>query len=135
MPVIWPNVWARDAMGTARKRLVEKTSERPRRIAHLVSFLVATGGGKILMHVAALVEVGKLAHQASRARNYEAFGDISEKPNDACANCGRPTVPRAAGRPGNNGPGLPCSAVSSPCVCFCRYWGSWWHGANVLHWH
>src|SRR5256885_1480694 len=49
MPVIWPNVWARDAMGTARKRLVEKTSERPRRIAHLVSFLVATGGGKIRM--------------------------------------------------------------------------------------
>src|SRR5437667_4869330 len=68
MPVIWPNVWARDAMGTARKRLVEKTSERPRRIAHLVSFLVATGGGKILMHVAALVEVGKLAHQAPRER-------------------------------------------------------------------
>jgi len=38
-------------------------------------------------YVAALVEVGKLAHQASRARNYEAFGDISEKLNDACANC------------------------------------------------
>lgn len=39
------------------------------------------------MHVAALVEVGKLAHQASRARNYEAFVDISEKLNDTCANC------------------------------------------------
>ena len=38
-------------------------------------------------YVAALVEVGKLAHQASRARNYEAFVDISEKLNDACANC------------------------------------------------
>ena len=37
--------------------------------------------------VAALVDVGKLAHRASRARNYEAFGDISEKLNDACANC------------------------------------------------
>ena len=48
---------------------------------------------------------------------------------------GRPIDPRAAGRPGNNGPGLLCSAVSSPCVCFCRCWGSWWHGANVLHWH
>jgi len=36
-------------MGTARKRLVEKTSEKPRRIAHLVSFLVATGGEKIRM--------------------------------------------------------------------------------------
>ena len=38
-------------------------------------------------YVAALVEVGKLAHQESRARNYEAFVDISEKLNDACANC------------------------------------------------
>jgi mono/diheme cytochrome c family protein len=38
-------------------------------------------------YVAALVEVGKLAHQASRARNYEAFVDISEKLNDTCANC------------------------------------------------
>jgi mono/diheme cytochrome c family protein len=38
-------------------------------------------------YVAALVEVGKLAHRASRARNLEAFGDISEKLNDACANC------------------------------------------------
>jgi len=38
-------------------------------------------------YVAALVEVGKLAHQTSRARNYEAFVDISEKLNDACANC------------------------------------------------
>jgi hypothetical protein len=47
----------------------------------------------------------------------------------------RPTAHRAAGRPGNNGPDLPCSAVSSPCVCSCRCWGSWWHGANVLHWH
>ena len=37
--------------------------------------------------VAALVDVGKLAHTASRARNYEAFGNISEKLNDACANC------------------------------------------------
>lgn len=48
---------------------------------------------------------------------------------------GRPIAPRAAGRLGNNGPGLPCSAVSSPCVCFCRCWGSSWRGANVLHWH
>ncbi len=38
-------------------------------------------------YVAALVEVGKAAHQASQARNYEAFDDISEKLNDACANC------------------------------------------------
>lgn len=38
-------------------------------------------------YVAALVDVGKLAHQASRARKLEAFGEISEKLNDACANC------------------------------------------------
>ena len=37
--------------------------------------------------VAALADAGKLAHRASRARNYEAFGEISEKLNDACANC------------------------------------------------
>src|SRR5262249_26483894 len=37
--------------------------------------------------VAALVDVGTLAHRASRARTYDAFGDISEKLNDACANC------------------------------------------------
>jgi quinoprotein glucose dehydrogenase len=37
--------------------------------------------------VAALTEAGKLAHRASRARNFEAFVDISEKLNDACANC------------------------------------------------
>src|SRR5713101_2981813 len=33
---------------------------------------------------AALVEVGKLAHQASRASSYAAFVDISEKLNDVC---------------------------------------------------
>ncbi len=38
-------------------------------------------------YVAALAEVGRIAHRASQARNYEAFGDISEKLNDACANC------------------------------------------------
>jgi mono/diheme cytochrome c family protein len=38
-------------------------------------------------YVAALAEVGKLAHRASQARNYEAFIDISDKLNDACANC------------------------------------------------
>jgi mono/diheme cytochrome c family protein len=38
-------------------------------------------------YVAALAEVGKIAHRASQARNYEAFIDISEKLNDACANC------------------------------------------------
>jgi mono/diheme cytochrome c family protein len=38
-------------------------------------------------YVAALVEAGKLAHQASQARKFEAFGEISEKLNDACASC------------------------------------------------
>jgi hypothetical protein len=37
--------------------------------------------------VAALVDVGKLAHRTSQARNFEAFGEVSEKLNDACANC------------------------------------------------
>jgi len=37
--------------------------------------------------VAALVEVGKEAHRASQARDYKAFIDISDKLNDACANC------------------------------------------------
>jgi mono/diheme cytochrome c family protein len=38
-------------------------------------------------YVAALVEAGKLAHKASQARDFEAFVDVSDKLNDACANC------------------------------------------------
>jgi mono/diheme cytochrome c family protein len=38
-------------------------------------------------YVKELVEVGKLARHASQARNFDAFVDISEKLNDACANC------------------------------------------------
>jgi mono/diheme cytochrome c family protein len=38
-------------------------------------------------YVAGLMEVGKLARKTSQARNYEAFIDVSEKLNDACANC------------------------------------------------
>ncbi|HSP66265.1 MAG TPA: cytochrome c [Bryobacteraceae bacterium] len=38
-------------------------------------------------YVEELAEVGKLAHRASQARNFDAFIDISEKLNDACANC------------------------------------------------
>jgi len=38
-------------------------------------------------YVKELAEVGKTARRASQARNYEAFIDISEKLNDACANC------------------------------------------------
>jgi mono/diheme cytochrome c family protein len=38
-------------------------------------------------YVADLVDVGKVAHRASQARDYQAFGDISEKLNEACANC------------------------------------------------
>jgi hypothetical protein len=38
-------------------------------------------------YVAALVDVGRLAHRASQSRNFEAFVEISEKLNDTCANC------------------------------------------------
>jgi mono/diheme cytochrome c family protein len=38
-------------------------------------------------YVAALEDVGKLAHRASQARNHAAFVEISDKLNDACANC------------------------------------------------
>src|SRR5579862_4229365 len=38
-------------------------------------------------YVSALVDVGKLAHQVSQKRDYDAFMEISEKLNDACANC------------------------------------------------
>ena len=38
-------------------------------------------------YVSALVDVGKLAHKISQTRNYDAFMEISEKLNDACANC------------------------------------------------
>jgi mono/diheme cytochrome c family protein len=38
-------------------------------------------------YVTELVDVGKLARRASQARNADAFVDISEKLNDACANC------------------------------------------------
>ncbi len=38
-------------------------------------------------YVADLVTAGKLARQASKARNYDAFAEISDKLNTACANC------------------------------------------------
>jgi len=38
-------------------------------------------------YVSALADVGRLAHRASQERKYEAFGDVAEKLNDACANC------------------------------------------------
>ena len=38
-------------------------------------------------YVAALTDVGRRAYAASKARNFEAFTDITEKLNDACANC------------------------------------------------
>jgi mono/diheme cytochrome c family protein len=40
-------------------------------------------------YVSDLVEVGKLARRASQSRNFEAFIGISEKLDDACANCHR----------------------------------------------
>jgi mono/diheme cytochrome c family protein len=38
-------------------------------------------------YVAALADVGKIAHRASQARNYKAFIDISDKLDEACASC------------------------------------------------
>jgi mono/diheme cytochrome c family protein len=38
-------------------------------------------------YVSALADAGRLAHRASQARNVEAFIDVSDKLNDACANC------------------------------------------------
>jgi len=38
-------------------------------------------------YVAALVDVSRSTHKASQERNHEAFVGISEKLNDACANC------------------------------------------------
>ena len=38
-------------------------------------------------YAAELAEVGRLAHKASQSRNVEAVIDISDKLNDACANC------------------------------------------------
>jgi S-disulfanyl-L-cysteine oxidoreductase SoxD len=38
-------------------------------------------------YVAALVEVGKLARRTAQERNFDAFADISDKLNTACANC------------------------------------------------
>ena len=38
-------------------------------------------------YVAALADVGRLAHRAAQERKYDAFGEVAEKLNDACANC------------------------------------------------
>jgi mono/diheme cytochrome c family protein len=38
-------------------------------------------------YVAALADVGRLAHRASQDRKFDAFGEVAEKLNDACANC------------------------------------------------
>ena len=38
-------------------------------------------------YVAGLVEVGKLARQTARERYFEAFEDVADKLNTACANC------------------------------------------------
>jgi mono/diheme cytochrome c family protein len=53
-----------------------------------------------------LVAVGKLAHEASKARNFDAFVDISDKLNTACANCHK--VYRDKGGVEGSG-GTPCT--------------------------
>ncbi len=52
-------------------------------------------------YVAALVDVGKLARRTSQARNFAAFVEISEKLNEACANCHK--VYRDKGGPEGSG--------------------------------
>ena len=52
-------------------------------------------------YVAALVDVGKLAYRTSRARDFEAFGGVSEKLNEACDNCHK--VYRDKGGPEGSG--------------------------------
>jgi len=60
-------------------------------------------------YVADMVEVGRLAHKASQARDFEAFVDISEKLNEACLNCHRVYRDRG-GRNGENR----CVAAAAP---------------------
>jgi mono/diheme cytochrome c family protein len=38
-------------------------------------------------YVEGLADVGRLARRTAQARNFEAFGEVSERLNDACANC------------------------------------------------
>jgi hypothetical protein len=38
-------------------------------------------------YVADLVDVGKVARQTARDRNFDAFTDVADKLNTACANC------------------------------------------------
>jgi mono/diheme cytochrome c family protein len=52
-------------------------------------------------YVAALVDAGKLAYRTSRARDYEAFGGVSEKLNETCDNCHK--VYRDKGGPEGSG--------------------------------
>jgi mono/diheme cytochrome c family protein len=61
-------------------------------------------------YVKELMEVGKLARRASQARNFDAFVDISEKLNDACANCHK--VYRDKG--GTEGSGATRCQVAAP---------------------
>lgn len=52
-------------------------------------------------YVAALVDAGRLAYRTSRARDFEAFGGVSEKLNEACDNCHK--VYRDKGGPEGSG--------------------------------
>jgi mono/diheme cytochrome c family protein len=61
-------------------------------------------------YVADLVDVGQFAYQASKARNYDAFADVDEKLNEACANCHK--VYRDAG--GTEGSGMQRCQVPNP---------------------
>ena len=52
-------------------------------------------------YVAALADAGRLAYRTSRARDFEAFGGVSEKLNEACDNCHK--VYRDKGGPEGSG--------------------------------
>jgi mono/diheme cytochrome c family protein len=61
-------------------------------------------------YVADLVAVSELAYKTSKARNYDAFADFSDKLNDACGNCHK--VYRDAG--GTEGSGMQRCVVPNP---------------------
>ncbi len=61
-------------------------------------------------YVADLVDVAQLAYQTSKARNYDAFVDFSDKLNQACANCHK--VYRDVG--GTEGSGMQPCTVPNP---------------------
>src|SRR5437867_2278005 len=90
-PGVWPGVKTIVTVASPNVRVYPSVMETSRVGSSL--FLrcadASDAGGRAIrsQYVAALAEVGKRAPRASPERNYEAFIDISDKLNDACANC------------------------------------------------